>query len=222
MQDLYQSVQDLSEIPLVFRNSRDYYDSFVYYFYQELKSVILQTLQSTQVLKIKQVSKVELGLEYSQINLSIQETLRKNDLVLLSKEFNVTQGCGSYSFGLVLNASDTTVVLQTILDENMEEYRLLKNPSANWELLRILNLESFSKVERALCKKLEFGLLKEIMDPQCSIQLFPDQELEQFREKLEKVTIVTKVHLNENQVNSLLKAVSFLNILNTLVDSCYK
>lgn len=211
MQDYFQSFQDCSEIPLVFKNSKDYYDMFLYYFYLELKSVILQTLQSGQSLKVKQVSKVELGIEKSQITLSIQGiSLRTNDLVLLStNEFKVSQVYGSYLFGLVLQVSDTTVVLQTILDQNMEEYNILKNSAGNWELLRVLNLDSFSKVERALSSKLEFSLLKEIMDLQISSQLIADQDLEEFKQKLEEITLVTRLHLNENQVNSILKAVSF-------------
>jgi hypothetical protein len=215
IQDYFTSAQECQEIPLVFSSARDYYDILLYYFYIELKSEILHTIDSSKSVKVfVNISKLS-QLEGSKLVIHEAPELRKNDLVVLStSEFLLdhTKVLENYLFCVVLEVShDRQVHVETVLDENMEEFKKLKNGNGNgnWELKRVLNLDVFSKKEVALLEKSEFPLLFEIMNPQISKELIiATSELEEIKGKLEEISNVTKMNFSQTQINAIARGVS--------------
>ena len=223
----------IQKISKRFKTKEEYYESFIFPFYDDVKCMIAAEWKSlgtksqfiTGEIVVLNVSvsmhgsfvKVSSDIDYTKIfvddlvYLTISDSFSLNDSdqnYLICYVSAIVQETMENSFISSKNTSKKNYVLQTILSKNMPEYDLLNDSKVQWKIAKIASITSCLRIDYALSKKVDFELLQSIMDPKRIHVKVEKEKFNALKRKLEQITIKTGSLLNEYQKDAIINAVS--------------
>lgn len=215
--------KEIIDIPSRFNSPREYYQSFLFPFYDDLKFMIAREWNAFgkkhEIVGNIDISKVSSTVMGSEIEITCNDIdvtqIYTDDLVLLTMDdsFSMHDSNQNYLTCFVLKkkiiGNSICLKVQTILSENMPEYELLLDQKSKWKMAKISSLTSQIRIYDALSSKVDAGfrILKTIMDPERMYPKINSENLKKLRCKLESIGRQTKSQLNEYQKEAIINAV---------------